>query len=290
MEVQANNSITPLGTINDCDPRTNNRVRVGHFPGAHKMKQIHHQQQQSKNIRIGTLNIGTLTGRSAELANIMKKRRIDILGLQETKWKGQKSRQLPHGFKLLYNGSNSKRNGVAIIVSSYFEDKIINVNRLNDRLIMIKIALPHQGIWNIISAYGPQTGCTVEEKVEFWHCLEGLMETIPLSERRIILCDLNGHVGEKNASGAPIHGGFGFGDINAQGKDILEFATSHHLAIVNTFFEKQPRHLITYSSSHHNSQIDYILSDFELRKQFSDCKVILGESICNSTSFASGRN
>lgn len=62
-----------------------------------------------------------------------------------------------------------------------------------------------------------------------------------------------------------------------EGEVFLEFASAHHLAIVNTFFSKQRRHLETYSSHTHSTQIDFILCDFELRKYFSDCKVILGE-------------
>ena len=36
---------------------------------------------------VGTLNIGTMTGRGRELADMMKQRNVDILCLQETKWK-----------------------------------------------------------------------------------------------------------------------------------------------------------------------------------------------------------
>ena len=36
-------------------------------------------------IRLGTLNIGTMTGKGRELADMMKRRNVDILCLQETK-------------------------------------------------------------------------------------------------------------------------------------------------------------------------------------------------------------
>ena len=38
-------------------------------------------------IRVGTLNIETMTGRERELADMMERRNVDILCLQETKWK-----------------------------------------------------------------------------------------------------------------------------------------------------------------------------------------------------------
>ena len=41
-------------------------------------------------IRVGTLNIGTMTGRGRKLADMMDRRNVDNLCLQETKWKGVK--------------------------------------------------------------------------------------------------------------------------------------------------------------------------------------------------------
>ena len=45
-------------------------------------------------IRVGTLNIGTMTGRGRELADMMERRNVDILCLQETKWKESKARNI----------------------------------------------------------------------------------------------------------------------------------------------------------------------------------------------------
>ena len=56
-------------------------------------------------IRVGTLNMGTMTGRGRELADMMKQRNVDILCLQETKWKGSKARNIEGGCKIFYNGA-----------------------------------------------------------------------------------------------------------------------------------------------------------------------------------------
>ncbi|VDP07174.1 unnamed protein product [Heligmosomoides polygyrus] len=48
-----------------------------------------------KLVRLGTLNVGTLTGRSRE----------------KTRWKGAKAREIGEGVKLYYNGGDTKRNG-----------------------------------------------------------------------------------------------------------------------------------------------------------------------------------
>ena len=44
-------------------------------------------------IRVNTLNIGTMTERARELADMMERMNVDILCLQETKWKGSKARE-----------------------------------------------------------------------------------------------------------------------------------------------------------------------------------------------------
>ena len=60
-------------------------------------------------IRVGTLNIGTMTGRGRELADIMERKIVDILCLQETKWKGSKASNIGGECKLFYNGADGKK-------------------------------------------------------------------------------------------------------------------------------------------------------------------------------------
>ncbi|KAK6754382.1 hypothetical protein RB195_013404 [Necator americanus] len=55
-------------------------------------KLVRHSQQHP--VRLATLNVGTLTGRSRELADSLRKRCADICCAQETPWKGSKSREL----------------------------------------------------------------------------------------------------------------------------------------------------------------------------------------------------
>jgi len=62
-------------------------------------------------------NIGSLTGRLAELVNAMVRRNASILCVQETKCVGEKARIIePWGDKLCYTGRNRNRNGVSVII------------------------------------------------------------------------------------------------------------------------------------------------------------------------------
>ena len=82
---------------------------------------------------LSLLNIGTLTAKSREIADMMMRRNIDILCLQETRWTGGKSggkaRFIGDGIKLYYSGGTGPRNSVAICLKQEWQDKVIDVTR-----------------------------------------------------------------------------------------------------------------------------------------------------------------
>jgi exonuclease III len=45
-------------------------------------------------VKIGAWNAGTLTDRSRELAEVLKRRKVNIFCVQETKWKGEKTKEI----------------------------------------------------------------------------------------------------------------------------------------------------------------------------------------------------
>ncbi|KAM2030946.1 hypothetical protein ACFX16_042264 [Malus domestica] len=109
-------------------------------------------------MRLGTWNIRTLTGKSMEVVEVMVRRRINIMCLQETKWVGRKGKDLENsGFKLWYSGTNRTRNGVGIIVDKTLTQDVVDVKRVGDRIMAIKIVIGQELI-NVISAYAPQVG------------------------------------------------------------------------------------------------------------------------------------
>ena len=45
-------------------------------------------------IRLGNWNVGSLTGKLREIVDTMTRRRVNILCVQETKWTGQKAKEV----------------------------------------------------------------------------------------------------------------------------------------------------------------------------------------------------
>ncbi|AQK42962.1 hypothetical protein ZEAMMB73_Zm00001d025104 [Zea mays] len=106
-----------------------------------------------------------------------------------------------------------------------------------------------------------------------------MVRAVPTNEKLFIDGDLNGHVGSTNVGYELAHGGFGYGSRNQEGEDILDFAVAYNLVIANTFFRKRDSHLVTFSSDHRSSQIDFVLTRREDKQACLDCKVIPGESV-----------
>jgi len=51
-------------------------------------------------VRIDTWNFGTLKDRSRELAEVLKRRKVNICCEQEIKWKGEKAGEIGEGYNL----------------------------------------------------------------------------------------------------------------------------------------------------------------------------------------------
>ena len=236
------------------------------------------RKTRSVDIRVGTLNVGSMTGKGREVVDLMSRRRIDILCVQETRWKGAKSRNLGGGFKLFYYGEDSKRNGIGVIIKEEYAKCVVEVKRVSDRIMMVNLVF--EGVMiNVISAYAPQVGCEMEHKLQFWNDLDEVMHCIDKEERVVIGADLNGHVGDGNNGDEHVMGKFGFKERNEEGQMIVDFAKRMEMAVVNTYFKKREEHRVTYKSGGRSTQIDYILCKRSNLKECGDCKVIPGESV-----------
>ncbi|XP_074276968.1 uncharacterized protein LOC141600622 [Silene latifolia] len=154
---------------------------------------------------------------------------------------------------------------------------LVEVSRQSDRIMSIKLVVGDEVV-TVISAYAPQVGLDASFRRAFWEDLEEVVERVPIGEKLIIGGDLNGHVGTSRVGFENIHGGFGFGERNEAGSDIFDFALAYDLGIMNTWFEKRHSHLVTYRSGGNASQIDFLLVRNVWRKEYTDCKVIPGES------------
>ncbi|KAK3533866.1 hypothetical protein QTP70_032986 [Hemibagrus guttatus] len=72
------------------------------------------------------------SGKGRELADVMERRKVDILCVQETRWKDSKARSIGAGFKLFYYGVDSKRNGVGVVLKEEFVRNVLERSELDE--------------------------------------------------------------------------------------------------------------------------------------------------------------
>jgi exonuclease III len=165
-------------------------------------------------VRVGTWNIGSHTGKLREIVDIMIRRRVNILCIQEMKWKVQKTKEVEDtGFKLWYTGNTSTKNDISIVLDKSHKDGVVGINHQGDMIILVKL-LVGDSIFNVISAYAPQIGLNESVKMQFWEELNVLISSVPISEKLFIGGDLNGHVGSTRIGFDGVHGGFRYGSRN----------------------------------------------------------------------------
>ena len=60
--------------------------------GRKRRKERNEERKKAKNIklRVATLNVGTMTGKGRKVADLMERRGVDILCVQETCWKEER--------------------------------------------------------------------------------------------------------------------------------------------------------------------------------------------------------
>ena len=230
-------------------------------------------------LRVATLNVGSLRGRSGEVVEMLTRRSIDICCAQETRWRGESARLITgkdSRYKCFWKGEKDGFGGVGILVAERWIEKVLSISRVSDRIIWIRL-LNEKGTINVFSVYAPQARRPQEEMDSFYQSLLSDLTAVPDEEVLVVGGDFNGHVGQLSDGFDGVHGNRGIGSRNAEGISLLDLCVALDLAVVNTFFEKAASRLITYKSGSASTQIDYMLvrrSDLRLVR---DSKVIGSE-------------
>ncbi|GJV36696.1 craniofacial development protein 2-like protein [Tanacetum coccineum] len=137
------------------------KVGAGGYRGTRRDSRL----ASSRKNRVGSWNVGTLTGKFLELVDALKRKKVDIACFQETKWKGSRNRE-GNQYKLWYSGSTTARNGVGVVLAPNLKDKVVEVSRISDRITMVRLVIEEEMI-SVISVYAPHVGLGEAEKKSF---------------------------------------------------------------------------------------------------------------------------
>lgn len=230
-------------------------------------------------VRLSTWNVGSLSGRGTEVCEELRKRRVDVCCLQEVRWRGQGAKCLGakgRRYKLWWSGNSEGAGGVGVLVKEELCEKVVEVLRKSDRVMTVVMAFEEEVV-RIICVYGPQSGRTSAEKERFYDELASEWDRKNVGELVLGLGDFNGHVGKRIEGYEGVHGGYGIGERNMEGRMLLEFCDEKELCVANTWFQKGEKRKVTYSAGGNETEIDFVLVGQGERKLLRDVKVIPGE-------------
>ncbi|XP_039297373.1 craniofacial development protein 2-like [Nilaparvata lugens] len=132
-----------------------------------------------------------------EVYNEMQKFNLDILALQEVRWKGS-GRIDKKDFSLYYSGNPEKSGmyGTAFMINANLRKSVLGFEPISDRVCRIRIK---GRFWNtsMISAYAPTEEAPEEDKVTFYDQLAGLCGRVPKHDIVLLLGDFNAKIGKE---------------------------------------------------------------------------------------------
>lgn len=196
-------------------------------------------------MRVATLNVSTMRDKEEEIIELMKERKLEILGLCETRVRGEGQKVLHDDYRFIYKGAEGGRHGVGFVLTPEMAERVDSVDFRSERIIGITLKLDTKNI-SMIQVYAPQQGRPVAEKEDFYNSLQDVTESAKYRENVIIMGDWNGHVGHDREGVRDVVGAHGLGDRNADGSRIIDFCILNGLSIMNTYFKHKESHKWTW--------------------------------------------
>eukprot|EP00106_Octopus_bimaculoides_P006251 XP_014773693.1 PREDICTED: craniofacial development protein 2-like [Octopus bimaculoides] len=172
-----------------------------------------------------------MKGRSVEIVEMMEHCHVDVYGVQKVRSKGASVRFLigeKQKFKFFWVGRSDGVGSVGILVVEKWVDKVIEVVRVCDRFIKLRLIINRLRV-TFISAYAPLTGLANDQKDQFDEVLLQTTSTTNDRDFVIVAGNFNGHVGQLSHGFHVVLGSYGFGTRNEEGTKLLEFCDANDL-------------------------------------------------------------
>ena len=234
---------------------------------------------------IATWNVRTMyaAGKTAIIAEEMKRYRLSLLGLCETRWLQSGQVKLASGESVLYSGhpedTAPHTEGVAFMLSTEAQRALISWEPVNSRIITAKFQTTHKKInLQVVQCYAPTNDADDESKEHFYNQLYHILETKKGKDILILMGDMNAKIGGNNNGFELSMGRQGLGTMNANGERFAAACADNSLVIGGSIFQHKDVHKATWVSSDHvtENQIDHICISQRFRRSLLDVRVKRG--------------
>jgi hypothetical protein len=239
-------------------------------------------------MNIGTWNILTLLkpGKMQELAEQIKRIKLDVVAIQEIRWSGTGLIQIKD-FSFHYSGANNNigQARTGFLIQKKMQKYIILFMAYNERLCKLRLKGKFNNI-SLISVYAPTEDKMEEIKEQFYEDLQKVVDSTPKSDIVIILGDLNTRLGKDNAyrgitGQCTLHK-----NTSGNGKLLCEFAVLNNMTIMSMQFQHKliPKGTCISSDEKTVNQRDHIMISSSKKELTEDVRSMRGPNIDSSFS------
>ena len=230
--------------------------------------------------RLATWNIRTMyeTGKTLQVAREMKRYKIGVLGLSETRWLQSGQLRLSLGEQLLCSGHIEEGaphiDGVALMLAP---EALIGWEPVTSRIITAKFTTKKKDIrLNIIQCYAPTNDAKEKKKDDFYQQLQAVVDRSGAKDITILMGDFNAKIGMDNTGYEDIMGTHGLGQMNENGERFADLCTLNQLVIGGSIFPHKRIHKATWISPNHvtENQIHHICISPKFRRSWQDVRVM----------------
>ena len=201
-------------------------------------------------------------GKKEMIGSMFEERKLDVLALCETKMKGKGDCDFGRVSGRISGVVRGRaREGVAILVSQFIADKVVEWQEVSSRIMWVKVKFGRES-WVFVSAYGPGREKSDGEREDFWSGLDECLQSFGGNVRVVVLGDLNARVGDECIDG--VVGRFGVPGRNDSGESLITMCIERGLAIGNTWFKKKEIHKYTWVRQTDGRVVDRALMDYVL--------------------------
>lgn len=177
----------------------------------------------------------------------------------ETRRLGNKIKEYEN-FIFCYTGESPGKYGVGFIIKKHLKQYLESYIGLSDRVALLHLNLPGQML-TVIQIYAPTEAADEEEIIAFYETMHRAIEIA--HKNYILMGDFNAKIGKLQSGEHLIMKRNGYGNRNLRGQRLVDFALENKLAIINTFYKKNPKRRWTWSSpsGKYKNEIDFILTN-----------------------------
>ena len=226
-----------------------------------------------KYMHIGTLNVRTirLQHKRVELAHLFEEAGIGILGIQEHRIihdEVSKITRLSRDCHMIttsawHNSAQAAVGGVGILLSDRAYNAITGIQSISKRNLIV--SFDGNPKLSVVCVYSPTEGDSREAAEEFHNDLRGALADLPAHNLRMVVGDLNAHLGKDDSKSDP---NWYFHDrTNRNGELLRDTMLEANLEATNHRFRKRKGKMWTFLSdaTQRKSQVDYIMVNKKLR-------------------------